>query len=147
MLHRKYIPFFILLFIISCNRDNNVNYYTRVDFSININEARYSNLQTNNSAVVVEDNVFGENATAHGVIIFRDGAGEFFAYDRVCPYQINKRCAVDFTDDMIIVKCPCCESEFLLNSYGDPVTGPAEEPLIQYNAYLNGSYLNVYGRY
>lgn len=137
-----------ILFFLRCSEDEGDRYSSYVNFQVNINEARYSDLQTSNNAIIVKDEVYGENQTRFGVIIYRDVAGEFHAYDRLCMYGKNDSpCAVELSSDASIAECPCCGSRYILSSEGDPISGPAEAPLLQYKTNFDGNKLTVRGNY
>ncbi len=138
---------FILIIIMGCNRDDKLNYSSYVNFQVNLNEARYSELQTYNNAMVVREDVYGANQTAYGVILYRGASGEFWAFDRLCLYHDDNSCAVELTSDPSIAECPCCETRYILSSEGDPISGPSETPLLQYNTSLSGQTLYVRGEY
>jgi hypothetical protein len=138
---------FVLFIMLGCNRDKDLNYSSYVNFQVNLNEARYIELQTYNNAMIVRDDVYGTNQTAFGVILYRGPSGEFWAFDRLCLYHDDNSCAVDLTSDVSIAECPCCETRYILSSEGDPISGPSKTPLLQYNTSLSGQILYVRGEY
>lgn len=100
-----------------------------VDFTINISNPSYINLQSPSGWVYV-------SGGSLGIIIYRNSQTEFSAYDRHSPYQVSERCqvAVDSTDLFAID--PCSDSKFLLTD-GSPTEGPATVPLTSYQTMFN----------
>lgn len=57
-------------------------------------------------------------------VVTQPSAGEFKAFSAICTHQ---GCPVGSVEDGVII-CPCHGSQFDISS-GDPVGGPAQEPL------------------
>lgn len=80
----------------------------------------------------------------NGLIIFRLQDREFNAFDRTCPYRPSDNCKVEFVEEELSARCPCCESEFELFFNGAVKKGPAKRPLKQYRTSIVGSQLNIF---
>ncbi|TCO10724.1 hypothetical protein [Natronoflexus pectinivorans] len=86
-----------------------------------------------------------------GLIIFRAGT-DFIAYERYCPYSQSTRCAVILDETQFYGICPCCDSEFLLNTFepyparAPAISGPASDSpgLKSYRSQRSGNLLRVY---
>ncbi len=72
----------------------------------------------------------------NGVIVYNAG-GEFYAFDRTCPYDYPVSIIVE-SDQSSTATCPECGSIFVLPSLGNPtVDGPATFPLKEYKTLYN----------
>ncbi len=81
-----------------------------------------------------------------GIIIYRYDQNTFLAYERTCPYDPEKSCAVVEADESSITAVDsCCMSRFLLTD-GSPYAGPATLPLKQYQTMYDGNILRVYNQ-
>ena len=146
-INRAYVV--ILFFVASvlnlgCNDDSHRIPYTYVDFSININHPGFSDLRVITNAIVVREDdpgVYGQNNTEFGVIIYRSSLDEFNAYDRLCPHEPSRGCAVELEDGSITAVCPCCETVFELET-GYPSSGVSKYPLKAYETNFDGE--NIY---
>lgn len=129
------ICFFISIGINGCKKDyTSVIPFVYVDFPFN--PASYIELNIPGGSVFFPQYGFG------GLIVFKDFEGSstpLLAFDAACTHEISSttRVAVDGSGVAI---CPKCKSQFILfGGGGSPVTGPASEPLKQYQAfYSNG---------
>ncbi len=75
-----------------------------------------------------------------GIIIFRNGYDEYYAFERTCTNFPNDTSAVVAEKGDVIAKCPKCGSTFIFTANGALVsTGPARFPLKQYRTYLDPS--------
>ncbi|MBN1415091.1 MAG: hypothetical protein JW973_08335 [Bacteroidales bacterium] len=82
----------------------------------------------------------------NGIIVYRD-ISEFYAYDRTCPYHIEKSIAVEISDNPLYAECPVCHSKYQLWFNGFPTdSGPARNPLKSYHVtyYPNSNTLHIY---
>jgi nitrite reductase/ring-hydroxylating ferredoxin subunit len=81
-----------------------------------------------------------------GIIVYRYDQNTFLAYERTCPYDPEKECAVVEADESSITAVDsCCMSRFLLTD-GSPFAGPATLPLKQYQTVYDGMVLRVYNQ-
>ena len=79
-----------------------------------------------------------------GLIVYRDNNDEYFVYDAACTHDYFDDCNVEISNDFQeLMVCPCCSSSFLLSSEGSVFNGPAEYPLVEYQAFLDGGVLRV----
>ena len=82
----------------------------------------------------------------NGIIIYRDII-EFYAYDRTCPYHIEKSIPVVISDNPLYAECPECHSLYQLWFGGFPTeAGPSKYALKNYNTtyYPNSNSLHIY---
>ncbi len=108
------------------NGDDNSD--DKVDFTIDLSEDDYSDLQEEGGYVYEND-----------IIIAYLGNDEYIALSKICTHN---QCTVDFDADEEIIYCDCHGSEFEID--GDVISGPAEDPLKEYNTELDGQTLRVY---
>ncbi|GGG37542.1 QcrA and Rieske domain-containing protein [Hymenobacter glacieicola] len=93
-----------------------------------------SNLRFDNGAVYHKGGV-------RGLIIVRQNASTYLAFDRNCPYQPQDTCARVKIDPFLRLFDPCCQSQFSFQ--GQVQGGPATRPLRQYNTALSGNTLTI----
>ena len=132
------ICFFLLAGITSCKDDySSVVPYVPVYLDINI--ANHIELNT-------ELGYFKLKGGYGGIIIFHDVSGNsnpFLAYDATCTYDLPSIYSVE-TDGSGIATCPHCKSQYILiGGNGAPITGPAIEPLLQYQTSFFGGLISV----
>jgi Rieske Fe-S protein len=82
-----------------------------------------------------------------GVILYRNAAYEFYAFDRTCTYYPKDTSAVIIESAGNTYKCPKCGSEFIVSG-GDAIVlqGPAKYPLRRYQTHienLNRLYIKI----
>lgn len=145
MNHRKFIIFPVvalgaLLFFIACDKNNeNPNQpmipNVPVNFYLQPNTIDY---------IVAGSGKSYDNEGNRGVYIYRLDQYNFLAYEKTCPYDPDKSCAVvQFDPTTFTLIDSCCMSRFNLVD-GMPVEGPATLPLIQYMTEFDGNYLHVF---
>ena len=108
------------------NGDDNSD--DKVDFTIDLSDDDYSDLKEEGGYVYEND-----------IIIAYLGNDEYIALSKVCTHN---QCTVEYDDEGDKFVCPCHGSEF--NTDGDVTTGPADEPLKEYNTELDDQTLRVY---
>lgn len=84
-----------------------------------------------------------QGAGVRGIIVYRNSATSFSAFEKNCSYTPNEACAtVEVHSSGLFMIDPCCGSSFSFDD-GLPSGGPAWRPLRQYRTQLNGSILTV----
>jgi hypothetical protein len=102
---------------------------------INLTNQEYVALRADNGAAYVAGGV-------RGLIVVRQNASTYVAFERNCPYRANDTCArVRIDASRLFLKDPCCASQFDL--LGRPQAGPATRSLRQYTTSLSGSILTI----
>ncbi|OON68394.1 hypothetical protein B0919_14370 [Hymenobacter sp. CRA2] len=82
------------------------------------------------------------NAGARGIVLIRQNAQEYLAFERNCPYQPYDACAkVSVDPSSFFLVDTCCTSRFDLT--GQVTSGPARLPLRRYSTSLNGNLLYI----
>jgi hypothetical protein len=82
----------------------------------------------------------------NGIIIYRD-ISEFYAYDRTCPYHVEKSIPVVLSSNPLYAECPECHSLYQLWFNGFPTEdGPSKYPLKNYQTtyFPNNNSLQIY---
>ena len=112
--------------------------YPKVDVNINLelNSPIFFNLEAIGGYQYI-------NGGVGGILIYRKSIEEFIAYDRASPYNPTFDCRVEVQEDMIIIKDPCSESEYLIID-GSVLQGPANQALKRYTTILNGNQLSIF---
>lgn len=137
---------FLLFPLNACQRQYPVNIpYVTFDYTINILDPLYVNLQAVGGSVLIDGG-------SRGIIIYRVSIEQFNAYERHCPYDSENACGkVDFdSSGILLVDNDCggsgCGSKFNIID-GSVLNGPAQYPLIQYTTSFDGmAMLRVYNQ-
>ena len=101
------------------------------DIYIDLSLPAYSNLLFDGGYVEI-------NGGVRGIILYRESANIYHAYERNCSYMPNEACAtvnVDFSG--LYMVDPCCNSSFSFSN-GFPLGGPAFYGLREYQSYISG---------
>ncbi len=132
----KKIFFVLIILLLGCREfDDN---FPQVDVNINLYLDNPSNI--NLQAI---GNYIYLNGGVGGILVYRKSLDEFIAYDRASPYNPTYDCRVEVQKDMIHIKDPCSESEYLIID-GSVLQGPANQALKRYTTILNGSQLSIF---
>ena len=109
---------------------------------LNLTNHQYAALRVDNGAVALPPQGPAGNGGVKGVIVVRQGAGTYLAFERNCPYQPFDACAVVSLDrSQLFLRDSCCNSQFDLR--GQITGGPTSRPLKQYSTSLQGSLLSI----
>lgn len=147
--------FTIVLAIIftSCNKKNDVIPDVYVDFTLNLNDPQFVNLNAMGGSVTVSSSTNNWGIGAQGFdsngIIIHAGAEEFFAYDRTCPhdYSVNGlsvKVNIDVSNSLLAL-CPKCGTTYALSAGGTPLSsGVGRYPLKNYRTSFNGTSVRVW---
>ncbi len=130
---------FLAVVISGCNgcRDQeSIVPLVQVDFSINIDEPAFFELNNITGWIYV-------SGGSRGILIYRNNLDQFSAYDRHAPFEVNEGCQVSVAADQFTILDPCSESSWIIID-GSVLTGPADQPLKQYNTQLLGNILRVF---
>lgn len=132
----------ILSFLFSCDPqlvDDPIPFAAFDDIVINLSFPDYIALNNDGGSKAIND----QNAGVRGIIVYRNSASSYFAYERNCSFHPNEACAtVEVHSSGLFLYDPCCTSSFGFSD-GMPTGGPAWRPLRQYRTQLNGNTLTV----
>lgn len=136
-------PFLIILFLLTgtnaCKDEyNSVIPYVYVN--MNINPTNFIELNIPGGSYYFANKGYG------GIIIFRDltdSSNPFLAFDATCTHEVSTTARV-VANESGIATCPQCKSQFILfGGNGNPIKGPAIEPLKQYRTTFAGGRIIV----
>ena len=81
----------------------------------------------------------------NGIVLYRESDLVFYAYDLTCTlWPEHDAAVVEDPNFFGVYKCPECSSTYLLMNGGEPNSGPASYPLVEYNTALQGDVLHVF---
>ncbi|SFQ64838.1 hypothetical protein [Hymenobacter arizonensis] len=125
------------------NNDQPLIPYAPVNLSINITNQQYATLRVDNGAVTLPVRGPAGDGGVKGVIVVRQSANTFLAFERNCPYQPYEACALVSLDrnSRLFMRDSCCNSQFDLR--GQITGGPTQRPLKQYSTSLQGTLLSI----
>lgn len=133
------VLFFLLTGTNACKDDYN-SIVPYVTVNMNINPTNFIEFNIPGGSYYFPNNGYG------GIIIFRDltdNANPFLAFDATCTHEVSTTARV-VADDSGIATCPVCKSQFILfGGNGNPIKGPAVEPLRQYRTTYTGARILV----
>ena len=117
--------------------------YAPVNLSLSLAAQEYAALRFDNGAVTIPAKGPAGNGGVKGVIVVRQSAGIFLAFERNCPYQPYDACATVSLDrnSKQFMRDSCCTSQFDLK--GQVTGGPALLPLKQYIVSVQGNLLSI----
>ncbi len=131
--------FVLLLLISSCDPVppfEEIPWIPFDDIEINLNLPQYSALRVDGGLQTI-------NGGVRGIIIYRESASVFHAFERNCSWFPNDACAtVDIDQSNLFLFDTCCGSVFSLPN-GIPNGGPAVYPLRKYLVSVNGNLLTI----
>jgi nitrite reductase/ring-hydroxylating ferredoxin subunit len=148
------IRFFLTLITViilfgSCNKKNDVIPDVTVDFTIDINDPQFVNLNAMGGSAVVDARtnnlgIYAAGYDGNGIIIY-SGIDGFYAYDRTCPhdYAVNDL-SVKVNVDFIKAICPRCSTAYELAAFGTPASGIGKYPLKNYKTSFDGRFIRVW---
>ncbi len=140
------VGFCALLAAAACGSKNNDQPaipYAPVNLSLNLTNQQYVNLRFDNGAVTLPVSGPAGNGGVKGVIVVRQSAGSYLAFERNCPYQPYNACALVSLDrnSKLFMRDSCCNSQFDLR--GQITGGPSPLPLKQYSVSVQGNLLSI----
>ncbi|MCI1188710.1 hypothetical protein MON38_14880 [Hymenobacter sp. DH14] len=117
--------------------------YAPVNLSLSLGAQEYAALRFDNGAVTIPAKGPAGNGGVKGVIVVRQSAGTFLAFERNCPYRPYDACATVSLDrnSKLFMRDSCCTSQFDLK--GQVTGGPAPLPLKQYSVSVQGNLISV----
>lgn len=143
-MNKAIFPIFFLLIIaaIGCKEKKNESPipYAEVNISLNLNDARYMELNTIGGFLYLT-----ANYPSNGIIVYRKSFEEYLAFERTCTFEPLGDCCMLYIDDSFtFAEDTCCGSQFLLLDGSPLAEAPAKIPLKQYRTALDGSILHIY---
>ena len=129
---------FLLLFSTACSDSTDVNPRMPevfVDEQISVNSQLYPELRQDGGYAYIDGGY-------KGILVVRQNAGQYLAFERACPYDPMADCSqVKVDPSNLFIVDDCCGSQF--NMQGNATGGPAIRGLRQYRTALSGSLLYI----
>ncbi|WP_155833082.1 Rieske (2Fe-2S) protein [Hymenobacter swuensis] len=94
-----------------------------------------------NSALRFDNGAITIRGGVRGIIVVRQNASSYLAFERNCPYQPLDTCSRVKVEPFLRLYDPCCKSQFSFT--GQPEAGPATLPLRRYSTALSGNLLTI----
>ncbi|MCJ8165429.1 Rieske 2Fe-2S domain-containing protein [Pontibacter sp. E15-1] len=133
-----FFPLLLLLLASACQNGNNASPHIPdvvVSAQLNVNSQLYPNLRQDGGYAYISGGY-------KGIVVVRQNAGQYYAFERACPYDPTAPCAlVQMDSSNLFLVDDCCGSQF--NLQGQVTGGPAIYGLKQYQTTLSGSVLSV----
>lgn len=126
----------LLLFSVSCAKQENYLPDVPVNFSAPLTDPRLSRLSVPGGAVSLD------NYGIAGIIIFRGFDNAYIAYDRCSTVNPEQKNAVRIDDPAITATDPVSGAQFSLID-GGPQKAPAIRALKRYNVTISGNTIRV----
>jgi nitrite reductase/ring-hydroxylating ferredoxin subunit len=121
---------------IGCKKDNNAVPVVYTDVYLYTTDPAFSPLNSISGYAYVAGG-------SKGIIVFRKSQTEFMAYDRHCPYQVDKGNMVTVDASGLLAADAACGSKFLMTD-GSPNQGPAVNSLKLYQTSFDGTVLHIF---
>ena len=135
-----------LLLVAACGSNAEVQPqipYAPVNLSLSLAQQEYAALRFDNGVVSLPAKGPAGTGGVKGVIVVRQSAGVFLAFERNCPYRPYDACATVSLDrnSHLFLRDSCCNSQFDLK--GQVTGGPAPLPLKQYSVSVQSNLLSI----
>lgn len=139
-----FLPFLLL----SCDNsyDSSIPYFPvclKLDFRV----SPYTTLKNSVNQFLIIDKKSNLNTTGpigfSGVLVYTDFDGKYCAFDLCCPYEAQRDIKITPNENGEAV-CQKCGSVFsIAYGIGNPVSGPAKQPLKRYKTFVQGDMLYI----
>ncbi|MBL7865566.1 MAG: hypothetical protein JNK10_11845 [Cyclobacteriaceae bacterium] len=131
---------FLALILVGCSSDltdDPIPIIPFADFVVNLSAPEYQPLVVNGGYKEIG------SIGVRGVILYRQDAATYLAFERNCSYHPNDACAtVNVHSSNLFMVDPCCNSSFSFTD-GSPTGGIAWRPLRRYETSLVGNTLTI----
>lgn len=139
----------LLIFVTCTKKKEEIIPNTYVNFTIRLDDPKFTDLHAIGNSIIITSEYAGRSSAGYdynGIIVYRFSEDEFYAFDRTCPFNIDKSISVTTENASDpIAKCLECSSEYVLPSLAFPTEkGPSRVPLKQYNTNFDGVTISVY---
>ncbi|MBC5774327.1 hypothetical protein H8S95_09665 [Pontibacter sp. KCTC 32443] len=106
-----------------------------VNEQISVNSLQYPMLRQDGGYAYIQSGY-------RGIIVVRQTASSYYAFERACPYDPDASCGVVSVDQSnLFLTHTCCGSQF--NFQGNVTAGPAVYGLLQYKTSLVNNILYI----
>jgi nitrite reductase/ring-hydroxylating ferredoxin subunit len=136
----RHLIWITLLFVCSCDDNLGQDQIPIADFQdvvINLTLPEYRDLNRDGTSIYLN------RGGLRGLILYRENASSYIAFERTCSYLPNEACAnVEIHSSTLYMTDPCCGSTFQFPN-GQPTSGPARFNLRIYETQLDGNVLTI----
>lgn len=106
---------------------------------------RYLLLYSDLAGMGIGTTMLIDDEGVNGIVLYREADLIFHAYDRTCTlWPEHNAAVVEDTSFFGVLECPVCHSTYLLMNGGEPNSGPARYPLVEYKTSIQGDVLRIY---
>jgi hypothetical protein len=139
-------PFLLvsLVLLAACGSADTTQTVPSISFStqLNIINQQYQALRYDNGVVTLPATGI-TGGGVKGLLVIRQNATTYLAFERNCPYRPYDACSLVSLDrsSRLFLRDSCCNSQFSFQ--GQVIAGPATRSLRQYNTSLSGSLLTI----
>ncbi|OGX91612.1 hypothetical protein BEN49_04325 [Hymenobacter coccineus] len=114
-----------------------------VNIVIDLTNQQYRALRFDNGVVALPVQGPAGTGGVKGILVVRQNASSYLAFERNCPYQPYDACSLVSIDrpTRLFLGDSCCGSRFSLT--GQVIGGPAVRPLRAYATSLQGTQLSI----
>ncbi|MFD1873856.1 hypothetical protein [Hymenobacter bucti] len=133
----------LALLLAACGSATTTQTIPSISFStqLNITNQQYQALRFDNGVVALPASGLNGGGVK-GLLVVRQNASTYLAFDRNCPYQPYDACStVSLDRSRLFFRDSCCNSQF--DFRGNVTGGPAQRPLRQYSTSLSGNLLTI----
>jgi len=134
----------LALLFVACTSATTTQTIPSISFStqINITNQQYQALRFDNGVVTLPATGINGGGVK-GLLVVRQDANTYLAFDRNCPYQPYDACSTVSLDrsSRLFFRDSCCTSQF--DFRGNVTGGPAQRMLRQYTTSLSGNLLTI----
>lgn len=111
------------------------------DYAVNMERNIYvCNLDSPGSYYTNENNIATESYGYGGILVVHAWDGNYYAFDRACPVEVNRKVKIRSTKQDLIFKCDSCNEEYDLSfGTGIPTKSISKEALKRYHVSINSS--------
>ncbi len=140
-------PALFVLALASCSSSANnaepLIPYAPVNLALDLTNQQYRALRFDNGVITLPVQGPAGTGGVKGVLIVRQNASTYLAFERNCPYHPYDACSLVSLDrsSRLFLRDSCCDSRF--NFTGQVIGGPAVRPLLPYHTSLQGTQLTV----
>lgn len=136
---------FLPFLLVSCDNSYNSSIPDfPVHLELNFLEADYSKLKNPNQYLIIDKRIKETDRIGFsGVLVYTDFDGKYCAFDLCCPYEAQRDIKI-MPNDIGEAVCEKCGSVFsIAYGIGNPISGPAKQPLKRYKAIVQGDVLYI----
>lgn len=134
----------LVLLLAACNSATTTQTIPSISFStqINITNQQYQALRFDNGVVTLPATGISGGGVK-GLLVVRENANTYLAFERNCPYQPYDACSTVSLDrnSRLFFRDSCCTSQF--DFRGNVSGGPATRGLRKYATTLSGNLLTI----